>query len=1090
VTRDSGLDVVAPTRSLVGRRAERRWLIARLEEAQNGTPQVVLLRGEAGIGKSRLARSLVEEARDRGITTSIGRFREQPGVPFDAFTGDLFKRLADTAAHEPELVGHTEILRSLATFGSRGSGGPASSETQRVAAVREGFAYLIRRAPFVLLIDDLQWADAGSLDLVVNLVRLAADMGLREAAYLLAVLVVRDEPVVPELSQLDLIRRENVTSSLTLHGLPELEVSRLANAIGMRSLPRNLVGEITRVTRGNPLFVTALVKQFATARTEIPVSEASLSDRLPAEVQSLIGSRVASLGSACQELLAAAAVFGGRCDVGQLHAVTGIDEPVLAELLDEAERFDVLTVSGGNYEFAHPLYERAALVALPMRRRLEMHRRIADVLIETQVEDPSLSVMPIAQHLLAAGELSESQLLLEYCASAGDNAFAGFAWADAAKYYEAAFQASVRLDGSANELRQRLAVRASTAWLHSGDPRAAQRNADAAIVALGDDPAPESLAVAWIERLRADLFEPLPGVPLDTGPLESLAAELELAAPGVAARAYSNLAPVYWANRRVEDARQACFRAIALGGGCGEHATCAEAWVQLAVTQWMRLEIDEALESLEAASRHAVESGDRQKLGLSTTRLPLTLAWLGRFDQAEQAIERAWATTREVGYSLGDGLVLVAQAMIAGARGMYMDADAATEDAMEIGRLTGYQWATSLALPFLAASRSLRGDDEGTEAALESWSPPDAPPDRAAFAWLIRQRAAVAAGHAPARSELEAVWKIFASFPGMSADSAAALVIELAADIGEPELAVEPAEFLTVCAERGQVFTSTMGLFIPTVLGVAASLSGDDTRAEVLLREGIEVAGKLRAHADLACGQYALASLPALASDAASCAELLEAAHRVAHAIGLRPLERRCESLAQRLGVSIARRVGPRAVNDREHETAGATGTAVILFTDIIDSVRLTAELGDWVFHDRARALQASLRTLIRNFSGRPIEGVTLGDGILAEFPSAERAVGCALACRQHANEVAMPLHIGVHAGEVIRDSGDIFGQTVNTAARICSASRGGEILVSQTIRDLARTSSTADFSNHGPHELKGIPESILLYSVHDGGLT
>jgi class 3 adenylate cyclase len=121
----------------------------------------------------------------------------------------------------------------------------------------------------------------------------------------------------------------------------------------------------------------------------------------------------------------------------------------------------------------------------------------------------------------------------------------------------------------------------------------------------------------------------------------------------------------------------------------------------------------------------------------------------------------------------------------------------------------------------------------------------------------------------------------------------------------------------------------------------------------------------------------------------------------------------------------------------------------------------------------------------MREFAGAPVEGIKLGDGILAEFRSAERAVSCAVACSVASKEAGLPLHIGVHAGDVIRDDGDIFGGAVNTAARICSHAPTGEILVSQTIRDLARTSSALRFTSVGSHSLKGIAEPVPLYSVH-----
>ncbi len=163
--------------------------------------------------------------------------------------------------------------------------------------------------------------------------------------------------------------------------------------------------------------------------------------------------------------------------------------------------------------------------------------------------------MPVAQHLLAAGEPGDPAVLHAFFDAAGERAYAASAWAESAEYSEAAMRAAEQLEESTAAAKVTMSLRASRARLQCGEPQAARRNADAAIAALGASPSPESSAVAWIERLRADLFEPNPEVPIDTAPLESLVVALDPASPGIAARAYSTLAPAYWGTRRVEDAR-------------------------------------------------------------------------------------------------------------------------------------------------------------------------------------------------------------------------------------------------------------------------------------------------------------------------------------------------------------------------------------------------------------------------------------------------------------------------------------------------------------------------------------------------------
>jgi len=162
---------------------------------------------------------------------------------------------------------------------------------------------------------------------------------------------------------------------------------------------------------------------------------------------------------------------------------------------------------------------------------------------------------------------------------------------------------------------------------------------------------------------------------------------------------------------------------------------------------------------------------------------------------------------------------------------------------------------------------------------------------------------------------------------------------------------------------------------------------------------------------------------------------------------------------------------------------------AVILFADIADSTGLTEHLGDTAFRDKARELDTALRSLIRDTSGKAIEGKLLGDGVLAVFTSASGAIDCALRCGAAGNDAGLPLHLGIHAGDIIRESDpdgrdNVYGGAVNIASRISGLSAPGEVLVSDTVRSLARTSAGVDFEDRGEHELKGVADPQRLFAV------
>jgi class 3 adenylate cyclase/pimeloyl-ACP methyl ester carboxylesterase len=169
-----------------------------------------------------------------------------------------------------------------------------------------------------------------------------------------------------------------------------------------------------------------------------------------------------------------------------------------------------------------------------------------------------------------------------------------------------------------------------------------------------------------------------------------------------------------------------------------------------------------------------------------------------------------------------------------------------------------------------------------------------------------------------------------------------------------------------------------------------------------------------------------------------------------------------------------------------------STGMTAILFADIADSTALTERLGDAAFRAKARELGPVLRALVRECAGAPVEGPTLGDGVLAVFTSAREAIEAALRCAAAGDSAGLPLHLGLHAGDVTREEDpdgrdNVYGGAVNIAARISGLSAPGEVLVSETVRSLARTSAGVRFEDRGEQPLKGVGEAVRVWAVEAG---
>jgi class 3 adenylate cyclase len=154
---------------------------------------------------------------------------------------------------------------------------------------------------------------------------------------------------------------------------------------------------------------------------------------------------------------------------------------------------------------------------------------------------------------------------------------------------------------------------------------------------------------------------------------------------------------------------------------------------------------------------------------------------------------------------------------------------------------------------------------------------------------------------------------------------------------------------------------------------------------------------------------------------------------------------------------------------------------ATVLFTDIVDSTKKAAELGDARWKELLRAHDERVRTELARFRG--VEVKTTGDGFLATFDGPARAVGCAQTLAGTMGNLGIEIRAGCHTGEVELLSGDLGGIAVHIGARIAALAGAGEVLVSSTVKDLV-VGAGLRFDDRGIHPLKGVPDAWHLYAV------
>ncbi len=158
----------------------------------------------------------------------------------------------------------------------------------------------------------------------------------------------------------------------------------------------------------------------------------------------------------------------------------------------------------------------------------------------------------------------------------------------------------------------------------------------------------------------------------------------------------------------------------------------------------------------------------------------------------------------------------------------------------------------------------------------------------------------------------------------------------------------------------------------------------------------------------------------------------------------------------------------------------------VVMFTDIVDSTGMTERLGDARSVEMVRAHDSIVRRALKESAGREVKH--LGDGIMASFDDAEAAVRCALAIQSAldafnlASDEKLSLRIGLHAGEPVEDSNDLFGATVQLAARICDSAEAGTVVISDQVR--SQVPAETAIRDLGARSLKGFANPVMLYEV------
>jgi DNA-binding CsgD family transcriptional regulator/tetratricopeptide (TPR) repeat protein len=409
--------------ALIGRRAELADLEAAFAAARRGEPATVLLGGEAGIGKSRLAAEFAAHARAEGGRVLAGGCLElgAEGLPFAPFTAVLRELMREIGA--PGVIGLLggragDLARLLPDLGTAESepGDPAGTGADVYPGEGRGRLFeqvltlleqLSDRGPVVLIIEDLHWADRSTRDLLYFLVsnqRVLPGvliLGTFRSDELHRVHPLR--PLLAELARLAWVQRGE------LPRLTRGETGELLAAIAGQEPDPARVDTVFARSEGNPLFVEELL---------------CCGDVLPESLRDLVLARVQRLPDTTQDVLRVASAAGERAGHGLLSAVTGLGDDDVERALRPAVAANVLVADPDGYAFRHALIREAMYEDLMPGERGRVHARYAEAIAADPALAPGRAATQLAYHWYAAHDLGNALASAWQAAAEANRVFA------------------------------------------------------------------------------------------------------------------------------------------------------------------------------------------------------------------------------------------------------------------------------------------------------------------------------------------------------------------------------------------------------------------------------------------------------------------------------------------------------------------------------------------------------------------------------------------------------------------------------------------------------------------------------------------
>lgn len=468
--------------SFIGRHAELAVLDAAVERTLAGYPQVVLLSGDPGIGKTRTAQELAARAVSRGMRVLWGRGYEEAGAPLywpwlqllrawldDADNAQLVELMSEDAGLISELL--PELRQRLPKLTAPPAAAvPHQARFRLFDAITRFWQRVARRQPLALILDDLHWADTASLKLLEFLAQDMATCPLLLLGGFRHVDLNRSHPLSDTLAALSRLPQ---CQRLALGAMSREETEKLLCALTGTVAGAALAAAVGQHSEGNPLFIRELTRYLLREG----LSADCVMPHIPAGIREVIGKRLNRLSGDCSRVLGMAAVIGRQFE---LDVLTSLDETLsqveFLDALEEALGAQIVEElpQSGRYQFSHALIRETLYEELSAVRRLRLHHKVGERMEALHRFDLEPHLPQLAHHFSQAAPAGAAATAIDYAERAGTRADALLAYEEAGHFYRLSLDLQERYFSEDGTRRSRLLLAVADVLNRAGGSSGAQ----------------------------------------------------------------------------------------------------------------------------------------------------------------------------------------------------------------------------------------------------------------------------------------------------------------------------------------------------------------------------------------------------------------------------------------------------------------------------------------------------------------------------------------------------------------------------------------------------------------------------------------